>query len=283
MLYKFISKEYLTGMMKKQFFLYDYSLEEKNRFLERLVGNMEDLIFVFELNSYKIIFHNNSFNPISNWEIIVSSSNFFESIKARLSPNDLPAMYQLIDRINSLENRDLVIRDLHIKNSEQVYGHYQIEASLFDRKPESSDLIMCKVRTVQDHLKVVGYDNSSKDFSKIVLVDDDVLTNILNEKIIKSVHPEMEVVVFLSVEEALDWLELNDTQGNYLIFLDINFPGKNGWDFMKSYCVFEIQSKIIVLSSSIVPGDKVKALAYNSVLQYMCKPLSFEFLETLLN
>jgi CheY-like chemotaxis protein len=269
--------------MNNQFFLYEYSIEEKNRFLEKVVANIEDLLFVFELNSFKIIFHNNSFKSISNWESIVSSSNFFESIKTRLSPNDLPAIHQLSDKIHRLENRDLVVRDLHIKNKELVYGHYQIEMSLFDRKVGSPDLVICKVHTIQDHLKVPGFDNHVKGFSKIVLVDDDVLTNILNEKIIKCVQPQMEVLVFLSVEEALDWLKLNDVQGDCLIFLDINFPGKNGWDFMKSYSEFERQSKVIVLSSSIVPADKVKALAYSSVLQYMCKPLSFEFIETLLN
>jgi response regulator of citrate/malate metabolism len=70
--------------------------------------------------------------------------------------------------------------------------------------------------------------------------------------------------------------------GDYLIFLDINFPGKSGWDFMESYQEFQIQSKVIMLSSSIVPGDHSKALAYKSVLQYMSKPLTFDFLETLL-
>jgi response regulator of citrate/malate metabolism len=128
-----------------------------------------------------------------------------------------------------------------------------------------------------------GFFNRSKEFSKIILVDDDVLTNFLNEKIIKSIKPQMEVVVFLFVEEALDWLKSIDTQGDYLIFLDINFPGKNGWDFMRSYNEFEIQSKVIVLSSSIVPSDKVKALAYHTVIQYICKPLSFEFIDKLLN
>jgi response regulator of citrate/malate metabolism len=123
----------------------------------------------------------------------------------------------------------------------------------------------------------------SNEFSKIILIDDDVLTNILNEKIIKTIQPQIEVIVFLYIDEALEWLKENDDKGDCLIFLDINFPGRNGWDFMKSYDEFMVQSNVIILSSSIVPSDKVKALNYKSVLQYMCKPLSFEVVESLLD
>jgi CheY-like chemotaxis protein len=270
-------------IMKTKFFLYDYSLEEKQRFLDKVVGNLEDLIFVFELNSNQIIFHNNAFNSNSNWDVILSNANLFDAIKVRLSSKDLPALQQLIEKIYRLEYRDYVVRELHIKNKEQLYCLYQIEMSLFDSPSGSPSQVMCKVHTLQDQLK--GHDllRSVKGFSTIVLIDDDVLTNILNEKIIKTVQQQVEVVVFLSVDEALEWLKANDECGDYLIFLDINFPGKNGWDFMRSYNEYAIQSKVIVLSSSIVPGDKVKAYSYKSVIQYMCKPLSFEIVESILN
>jgi CheY-like chemotaxis protein len=178
--------------------------------------------------------------------------------------------------------RESIVRELHIKNKEQVYCHYQIEISLFDKTVGNPVQIMCKVHTLQDQLIWKDLLTSSEGFFKIILIDDDVLTNILNEKIIKTVRPQIEVEVFLNVDDALVWLKENDQKGNYLIFLDINFPGRNGWDFMKSYDEFEIQSKMIVLSSSIVPGDRVKALNYKSVIQYMCKPLSFETVESLL-
>ena len=270
-------------MIKTQFFLYDFSLEEKERFLDKVLSSLEDLIFVFELNSFKVIFHNNSFNQLSHWDSILSSTNFFDAIKSKLSLNNLPAFMQLSEKINRLEDRDLVVRDLHIKNKKEDFGFYQIEMSLFDRSEMKPVQVMCKVHTIQEQLKGKDLVTSSNAFSKIILVDDDMLTNILNEKIIKSVQPQCEVVVFLSVEEALEWLQNEDKLGDYLIFLDINFPGKNGWDFMKSYNEFKIQSKIIMLSSSIVPSDRVKAEAYISVIQYMCKPLSFEFIESLLS
>jgi CheY-like chemotaxis protein len=272
-----------NGMMKTQFFLYDYSVEEKQIFLDKVVSCLEDLIFVFELQSFNVIFHNSAFNSFSNWDKILSAPNFFESIRKLLNPNDLPALVQLSEKINVLEYKDIIVRDLHIKNSEQVFCHYQIEMSLFNKSFESPVQVMCKVHTLQNHLKGKELLKKSNGYSKIILVDDDVLTNILNEKIIKTVQPFIEIEVFLSVDEALEWLKGNDESGEYLIFLDINFPGRNGWDFMRSYDEFTTQSKVIVLSSSIVPSDRVKALNYKNVIQYMCKPLSFEIVETLLN
>ena len=120
------------------------------------------------------------------------------------------------------------------------------------------------------------------DFSKFILIDDDELTNILNKKIIKSVLPNMAIEIFLDIDDALDWLKTNDNKGDLLIFLDINFPGRSGWDFLEAYQSFPVLSKIIMLSSSIVQADKIKALSYKNVVQFLSKPLSFNFLETLL-
>jgi response regulator of citrate/malate metabolism len=123
---------------------------------------------------------------------------------------------------------------------------------------------------------------STQDFSKFILIDDDELTNILNKKIINSVLPKMPVEIFLDIEDALDWLKTNDKNSDFLIFLDLNFPGKSGWDFLDEYQQFSVISKVIMLSSSIVQADKNKALSYKNVLQFLSKPLSFNFLETLL-
>ena len=122
----------------------------------------------------------------------------------------------------------------------------------------------------------------AKDFSKFILIDDDELTNILNKKIIKSVLPNMAIEIFLDIEDALDWLKTNDKRGDFLIFLDINFQGRSGWDFLEEYQHFPVLSKIIMLSSSIVQKDKIKALSYKNVIQFLSKPLSFSFLETFL-
>ncbi|HQR93029.1 MAG: hypothetical protein B7Y15_03825 [Bacteroidetes bacterium 24-39-8] len=118
-------------------------------------------------------------------------------------------------------------------------------------------------------------------FNRIVLVDDDALTNMLNRKVIHSINPSMPVEVFLDIDDALEFLKEKDKEGGCLILLDINFPGKNGWDFLDAYQQFEKPSKIIMLSSSIDTSDQRKAKSHPLVLDYVTKPLSFDFIESI--
>ena len=268
--------------MKTQFFLYEFSLEEKNKFLEKVVGNMEDLIFVFELQSNQIVYHNNCISPLSNWDKFLSAPNFIDAIRLKLSPNDIPALAQLIDKTKSITERDFIVRELHIKNKSEVYGHYQVEFSLFERNAGKPSQIMCKVHTLQDSDKVKDLNRAEKGYRKIILVDDDELTNILNKKLIQAVLPSADIEVFVDIDNALDWLKTNDRAGDLLIFLDINFPRRNGWDFMEDYDKFSSTSKVIMLSSSIDHADNKRAMQYKEVLQYISKPLSYEYLESIL-
>lgn len=117
-------------------------------------------------------------------------------------------------------------------------------------------------------------------FKKVVFIDDDVLTNVLNKKIVQALLPGMPVEVYLDVDEAL--LELKKSASNHelLIFLDINFPGRGGWDFLDEYMVISSAANVIVLSSSIDNRDREKARSYESVIDYITKPLSFDFIKT---
>lgn len=268
--------------MKTQFFLYAFSLEEKNKFLERVVGNMEDLIFVFDLQDNKIVFHNNCVSPLSNWDNILVSHNFIDAIRSKLSPIDMPELMHLLDKTKFIAERDFIVRELHIKNKADVYGHYQVEFSLFEKNAGKPSQIMCKVRTLQEIEKVKDLNSASKGYRKIILVDDDELTNILNKKLIQAVLPNAELEVFVDIDKALDWLKINDTGGDFLIFLDINFPRRNGWDFMEEYNRVTTTSKVIMLSSSIDYADNKRAMQYKEVLQYISKPLSYEYLESIL-
>lgn len=117
-------------------------------------------------------------------------------------------------------------------------------------------------------------------FKKVVFIDDDVLTNVLNKKIVQALLPEMPTEVFLDVDEAMDELRKEPAIQDVLIFLDINFPGRGGWDFLDNYIRFSSAANIIVLSSSIDNRDREKARSYKAVIDYITKPLSFDFIKT---
>lgn len=119
-------------------------------------------------------------------------------------------------------------------------------------------------------------------YKKVLLVDDDALTNMLNKKIIQVAIKEMPIEIFTNIDDPLKYLQSHDTNGEYLIFLDINFPEKNGWDFLNAYSGFEKKSKVIMLSSSIDNEDRDRARNYDFVIDYITKPLSIDFVEGIL-
>ncbi|MBY0482178.1 MAG: response regulator [Chitinophagaceae bacterium] len=119
-------------------------------------------------------------------------------------------------------------------------------------------------------------------YKKVLLVDDDALTNMLNKKIIQVAIKEMPIEIFTNTEDALKYLSVHDKQGDFLIFLDINFPEKNGWDFLDTYIDFDKKSKVIMLSSSIDNEDRDRARSYEMVIDYITKPLSIDFVEGIL-
>jgi CheY-like chemotaxis protein len=62
-----------------------------------------------------------------------------------------------------------------------------------------------------------------------------------------------------------------------VIFLDLNMPISDGWEFLEEYAKIEsrVPKKIdvYVVSSSISPHDFERSKAYNVVKDFMIKPL----------
>jgi CheY-like chemotaxis protein len=128
----------------------------------------------------------------------------------------------------------------------------------------------------------------------ILLVDDNSGDNYYNEYIIAETGACNHIKIALNGIQALDYLkksrEANDPEDSPipdLIFLDINMPKMNGFEFLKEY---EMQDdnmksgvKIIMLTSSPNPDDRKKALAFKDISDYYVKPLSIEVLEDIIN
>lgn len=115
-------------------------------------------------------------------------------------------------------------------------------------------------------------------FDTIFLVDDDPINNLINKRLISKVGVSEDVVEFLEAEETLLALTQQDPEKSILIFLDINMPVMNGWEFLDKYGLqFPQRSdKIVILSSSIDFNDKEKAKSYSTVSGFLEKPLTIE-------
>lgn len=120
--------------------------------------------------------------------------------------------------------------------------------------------------------------------NRILLVDDDDIVNAINSAMIRHAGFANEILVETSVVEAIDSLKSAIVQNSLpeIIFLDVNMPEKNGWDFIDEYVNIQFEDLkpgIIMVSSSINPADMDRALKMDTVIDFISKPLSPELLD----
>jgi len=130
-----------------------------------------------------------------------------------------------------------------------------------------------------------------KKFSTVILVDDDKIINYINEKTIKLTGFAENIIAFDNATETISFMQENchklcSTPTPVVVFLDLNMPVIDGWEFLESVKKFPNYSttacKIYILSSSIDPMDFEKAKEYEIVQDFISKPLTKEYLQELL-
>ena len=75
---------------------------------------------------------------------------------------------------------------------------------------------------------------------KLLLVEDDEIFTFLLKKALKKVDFPSITDVFINGLAALEYLKKTySLKENYVIFLDLNMPVMNGWQFLKElYCFY---------------------------------------------
>ncbi|NKI15810.1 response regulator [Spongiibacter sp. KMU-166] len=128
-----------------------------------------------------------------------------------------------------------------------------------------------------------------KKLSTVLLVDDDAATNFLHRMVIDDYGFAERIDEAYDGQEAIDYLT-TQVDGAYprpeMIFLDINMPRMDGWEFLEAYNQLPSACKggavIAMLTTSLNPDDRDKAREFNCVQHYENKPLDEEKLDALL-
>ena len=113
----------------------------------------------------------------------------------------------------------------------------------------------------------------------IVLIDDDPISTFVTEKLIsRNVKEPCRFYKYQSAKEALQ--EIYSINPHYL-FLDLNMPEMNGWDFLDNFNSDKNEAKIYILSSSVDERDITKASRYSVVIDYLSKPLIKKYIKSI--
>ena len=115
---------------------------------------------------------------------------------------------------------------------------------------------------------------------RIMIIDDDAISNMICKMIISKVLPDIEVTDILHPQRGMDYIKENFKENSLPIclLLDINMPDWSGWDFLDHFIELPdyIKNKftIYMLSSSVNKEDLQKAATNTYVKDYLEKPLS---------
>ena len=123
----------------------------------------------------------------------------------------------------------------------------------------------------------------------ICVIDDDDIYQFTITKILESIKLSKKILLFSDGEEALDFMVNNLSNNDELpdvIFLDINMPIMDGFQFMEEYVEIKpkLKKKIVIymVSSSVDPVDIAKAKEISDISDYIIKPIKAGHLKTIM-
>lgn len=136
--------------------------------------------------------------------------------------------------------------------------------------------------------------NYQKKWNRIILVDDDVVTNHVHKKLINHLGFEGEIVTLPDGNQAMSYINATIDQpgktkkrgSKELVLLDLHMPKTNGWHFLQQFRKFDKKTKnnfrIVMVSSSIHPDDIEPINEIPEISEYIIKPISMDHMKKLI-
>lgn len=120
-----------------------------------------------------------------------------------------------------------------------------------------------------------------KDIRQVCLIEDDPIAILLSKKHLQSTGTIGEIIVYENGKDAYEGLKSCWKAGRQmpsLIFLDLNMPIWDGWNFLKEFRKLNISTEpiIFILTSSTSQYDRDKAKLFGLEGHYLIKPIDLK-------
>lgn len=126
-------------------------------------------------------------------------------------------------------------------------------------------------------------------YALAIIIDDDPISILVCETLLKKTNFAEKVISFKSGEEALAYFREHYNDGGPIpdyIFLDVIMPVMSGWDFLNAYQLLdtlpERKPHILMLSAAFDPAEKKRAAEAEMVIDFIAKPITKDFLLNLI-
>jgi len=119
---------------------------------------------------------------------------------------------------------------------------------------------------------------------KIIIIDDEPINCFIVEQLCKKLALSSEISSYSDSSIALSILKkMSVEELPELLFIDLNMPMISGWELLESIRekLTLAHSKVIILTSSLLDEDKVKADNDVLINSFLIKPVDLEMISTL--
>lgn len=110
-----------------------------------------------------------------------------------------------------------------------------------------------------------------------LIIDDDAGVLFYHEMMVTDSSLNVDVITFDEAHDALNHIkEHHDSVEAFLIFLDLNMPTMDGWEFVKLLEKEGLidQVHVIMITASLDENDRKRSEATPCVVQHIDKPIS---------
>lgn len=120
------------------------------------------------------------------------------------------------------------------------------------------------------------------DLGTVMIIDDEDIDQKQYKRLLLRSGRVSDIIQFSYADAALEWIKQQTDLHVDVVLLDINMPRMNGFEFLEALAAEDLHFKpriLLMLTTSLAPKDRVRAMAHPLVRGFLNKPLTHAHLD----